>query len=407
MRLLFVASRFPYPPISGERQRVFSLLQHLSRFHDVTLLSLGSAVADDVAALTAQTGVRDVTLVPHPKWRSLWGVFVALVTGRPLQVGYFSSTALSTEVASMAPNFNAAVFHLIRTSNAWNGTLPAIALLDMCDALSANYEQTIKRGRWWSPWTWVSAIEAPRTRSFEAREVKRFHLTTLVSAIDAHRFGNENERIAVMTNGVNIADVTWNDPALRIGDCIAMVGKMDFFPNQDGAFWFAAHVLPKLPADITLKIVGDCSPALKAKLSRLPRVHVTGRVASIADACRDCFAGIAPLHVATGVQTKVLEYFALGLPSVVSSSVAQGLLPPSRDCVLVADTPDEWVARLQLIRASKENASAMALRARRYVEVHHDWRHIGQAYSDRIDALVAGGGSTHAAPSHNPRLIPR
>ncbi|NPA06482.1 MAG: sugar transferase, partial [Chloroflexi bacterium] len=39
MRILFVASRFPYPPIQGDRVRSYYLLPHLRARHEITLVT--------------------------------------------------------------------------------------------------------------------------------------------------------------------------------------------------------------------------------------------------------------------------------------------------------------------------------------------------------------------------------
>ncbi|GAC1608734.1 MAG: hypothetical protein NVS3B3_13870 [Aquirhabdus sp.] len=94
------------------------------------------------------------------------------------------------------------------------------------------------------------------------------------------------------------------------------------------------------------------------------------------------------MHVATGIQNKVLEYFAMGLPSVVTPSVAQGLLPEAAGVCCIAADPTDWAQELMAIASHSESTEKMTLQARHYVEVHHSWERIGDAYCDRLESLM-------------------
>src|SRR4030095_12056893 len=97
-------------------------------------------------------------------------------------------------------------------------------------------------------------------------EVARFDLVTLHTQADADRIGVPRDKLLLSTQGVNLAALPWRDPAARTGSCVALIGKMDFFPNWHGAEWFAREVLPRLAPDIRLKVIGDCSPKIRARL---------------------------------------------------------------------------------------------------------------------------------------------
>jgi glycosyltransferase involved in cell wall biosynthesis len=152
--------------------------------------------------------------------------------------------------------------------------------------------------------------------------------------------------------------------------------------------WFIQHVLPRLPADVELKIVGVCPPDVAARLARDARVTITGRVESITDATADCSLGIAPIRSAAGVQNKVLEYFALGLPVVTTANVVKGLLPGAESCVAAAETPEEWQQAIHRLYNQPGTAQALAKDGRAYVESRHDWAQIGNDYRNALHHLA-------------------
>lgn len=382
--LLLVTSRFPYPPIGGDRLRVFHLARLLAREFDVEVLGLGQASAAELQAFRAATGVRSAQAIAHSRGQALRGAARALLSGQPLQVGYFRNAALDAAVARGVAQADVMVCHLIRSSEAWRGQRKIPAVLDLCDAISSSYAQVVRTASLLKPWTWVSRIEGPRVQRFEQQEIGRFDLLTLVSAADARSLGAPPDRTLLVTQGVELGLFDYVQPDRRQGQALALIGKMDTFPNRNGALWFAREVLPRLPPAMHLKLIGDCPDDLRREFERHARVEVTGRVPDIAAACADCFAAVAPLNVATGIQNKVLEYFAMGLPAVLSASVARGLLPASAGCFVEAESVEQWVAALTGLARNPADANAMAGRARRYVEEHHNWDRIGAALVQRL-----------------------
>ena len=350
-RLLFVTSRFPYPPVGGDRLRAFHLSRLLARHYEVEVLSLGPEQVDEATLQTflAASGVTAARAIDQPRWRSLTGAAAALLAGQPLQVGYFRNphlerafgeALLRADVVRPAPDSRLGVVaesapfaghagHVrrnLRKPAAGCAQRPLVVTVDM--GLSP-------RG---------TAPAALRARASEA-----FDLVSLVAAADRDVLGLKEPQAFVLTQGVDLQRYPFVPPQQRSGNAIALIGKMDTYPNRSAALWAARELMPLLP-QFRLKVVGDCTAALRDRLQALPGVEVTGRVASIAEACSDCFASVAPLDVATGIQNKVLESFALGLPMVLSKSAARGLLPASAGTYLTAQTPRQWADAVLSLR---------------------------------------------------------
>src|SRR5690606_35495544 len=111
-------------------------------------------------------------------------------------------------------------------------------------------------------------------------------------------------------------------------DLIAFVGRMDYFPNAEAMQWFCEHVWPELRArrpGVKLRIVGADPPRSVQQLERLDGVEVTGSVPDVRPHLERAAVAIAPLRIARGMQNKVLECMAMGIPVVASPRVVAGL----------------------------------------------------------------------------------
>jgi glycosyltransferase involved in cell wall biosynthesis len=379
-KLVIVTSRFPFPVVSGERLRIFNLLQQLAREYDVYLVSLGSPSASEVSALVAQTRIAGVHTVRRSLVKSLLGVLRALISRRSLQVGYFRSSALAKVLQPVTADASVVIYHLVRTSYLHRKGEPFLAVLEMCDEDSARMEQLARCAPVWSIWRWIGKYEGRRALENELREVPRFDLVTLHTARDAARLRFRPGQLLISTQGVDLDRYPYTPPTSRLDANIAVIGRVDYFPNLSSIEWFATRVLPLLPPEINLKVVGECSQKVRHRLLKHPRVIVTGRVQSIAEACNDCFAAVAPMIIATGVQNKVLEYFALGLPTIITETVSHGLMSTASNCYRLAHSPLDWQASLLEMRTHPSRFLSMCENARNYVEHTHSWRAIGDEY---------------------------
>jgi autotransporter passenger strand-loop-strand repeat protein len=148
----------------------------------------------------------------------------------------------------------------------------------------------------------------------------------------------EAEQLRRMVPEANVHLVPWDLPLLpsavpfaaRHG--IAFIGHYGHAPNRDAADWLVHEVMPRVwqvdPA-ITCRLVGSDMPPATCRLAR-PGVSVMGHVADLGAAVFDQVRlTVAPLRFGAGINAKVLESLAAGIPCVMSELAAEGLLLPA------------------------------------------------------------------------------
>src|SRR5262245_31072503 len=91
MKLLFLVSRFPYPPDRGDRLTLFTMLRLLSKRHEITLASFIDGTESPEAF--EQVGrfcvrVETVKIAPLRSWLQAW---LGLPLPVPSQVSYYGS----------------------------------------------------------------------------------------------------------------------------------------------------------------------------------------------------------------------------------------------------------------------------------------------------------------------------
>jgi sugar transferase (PEP-CTERM/EpsH1 system associated) len=156
---------------------------------------------------------------------------------------------------------------------------------------------------------------------------------------------------------------------------VVFTGAMDYWPNIDAVTWFAQEMLPRLlekrPA-VRFYIVGrtptDAVRALGGK-----HIAVTGTVADVRPYLQHAAAVVAPLRLARGVQNKILEAMAMGVPVVSSQECSTAIdALPGRD-FLTAGSAAEFVSQVEWVLAEPERAAGVGTAARQRVLERYSW----------------------------------
>lgn len=388
-RLLVLTPRLPYPVVGGDRLRIFQVCKALSGRFSLTLLSLCESEEEMDMPLPVDGVFDRVERVLLPRYRSYLNTLRALVGSTPLQVAYYRSPAYARAVDRLLPEHDGVLSHLIRCAEYVRGsTKPRI--LEMTDAISLNYERVCQHKNVAGLKAQVYRLESARLLSYERKIVEAFDLSVLVSETDkAHLVGASHEKVVVCSNGVALDHLPFKD-RYASQPVIVYIGNMASVQNMDACLHFARDVMPlvRQRVDATFRVVGRISDSDAAKLRAFPNVEVTGSVDNMAAAVEDARLGVCPVRLAAGVQNKVLEYMALGLPVVTSSIGLEGFAAqPERD-LLVADTPEGYTQAIARLWGDEALKRQMAINGRAYVDEHHRWQSRLMPLVERIAILL-------------------
>ena len=399
--ILVLTPRFPYPAIGGDRLRIYQICKSLSENFSLTLLSLCETEAE-MAYQIPNDGVFDeVHRVRLPKWRSWINCMFHLVSKTPLQVAYYKSGKFATMARELGKKNDAYFAHLIRTADMVKD-MPGVKFLEMTDAISLNYDR-VRSSRSNSGWDYrklVYKIESNRLSDYERRIVTRFDHSFLVSAVDRDfLFSNlECHPVSVATNGVDTTSLPYG--FISESSDIAFIGNMLSMQNLDAAQFIAEDILPHIRRRIPqarLRLIGRISEKHQARLSSFDGVIVTGEVSNVSDAAKGCAVGVCPVRLGAGVQNKVLEYMALGLPTVSTSVGLEGFAAqPDRE-LLVADEAEAFADQVVRLIHDRELAEGIAIAGRRYVEDRHSWQAVLQPINHVIRQSLVDADPSHVS----------
>ena len=177
-------------------------------------------------------------------------------------------------------------------------------------------------------------------------------------------------------------------------------GNMGYAPNAQAARWFVEECLPLVRASVpeaSLAIVGARPLRTVRALGRVPGVHVTGYVDSVARALNEAAVAVAPLRAASGIQNKVLEAMACGRPVVTTALGLGDIEARPGDEVIVADGAEPFARAVVELLRSPERAEALGRRGRDFVVRRHSWERAADAVEDVYRLVLERGRSPAAA----------
>jgi sugar transferase (PEP-CTERM/EpsH1 system associated) len=409
MRILFLAPRFPYPPLRGDQVRAYHQIRVLSRRHGVTLVAVADHDVSPEAEAHMRTMCERIIVLPLTWRRGLAGL-ARLLAGdpRPAQTLLYAAAGRESVLDLLeGGDFDVVHAQLLRTVGL-APTGPRLPLVvDLVDALSASYRRRMAIAR---PWLRPAlAFEARRLARFEEALLQGPAHCLLVSEADGRALGAAGRRAIVNPNGVDPAAFPFS-PETGASHRVVFVGNLGYPPNSDAVIWFVSEVLPRLRSRIAeseLVIVGPRAPRAVRRLARTPGVAVAGEVPDVHAALAAARVAVAPLRAGAGMQNKVLEAMATGTPVVATPRAVSGIEVEAGTHCLVADTPDEFAAAVAAVLRRPDLRSRLVRAAHGLVAERYTWeRSVAQLEALYAHAVRVAGLEPAPAPSDQPNVRP-
>jgi sugar transferase (PEP-CTERM/EpsH1 system associated) len=403
VRILYLCHRIPYPPDKGEKIRAFHQLQAIAKRHEVDLFTLADDPADLERGPAALRGIcQHVTVAQiNPRLARLRS-FPYLFTSTPLTIPYFGSADLRDRIrhAVGGRSYDLVFVYCSAMAQYLEPARGIPVVTDLVDVDSDKWAQYAAFARF--PMSAIYRREARAMREYERAVCERSSTVVVTTEREAQllREISPAASVHVMTNGVDTEyfkpfEVRRNGGAPVIG----FVGDMAYFPNQEAVTFFAHKVLPLIRTaapEARFLIVGrNPGPAVR-DLARIDGIEVTGFVPDVRPHLERMWVSVAPFSVAAGIQNKILEAMASGIPVVATARAAQGLTRDAAAAVQIADGPEQIASRTVELLRDPQFAREKGLESRRRVAADYSWERSLQALlrilegSFRAEAATAG-----------------
>jgi glycosyltransferase involved in cell wall biosynthesis len=218
----------------------------------------------------------------------------------------------------------------------------------------------------------VFGCEAKRTLREEAALASRFAATLAVTNREAALIG---PNVVAIPNGVDLDYFHPTSDSVKTTGLlhISMVGRWNYLPNADGCARFLRDVWPEVSRafpDAICTVIGPGSERgslvadAAARYQAAGTVVVTGPVPDVRPFIQQSVLTICPATLAAGMQNKILESLACGVPVVCTAIAAEGTLPGGMPGLFQASTPDNMVTEITNLLSDPDAARSLGLQGR-------------------------------------------
>lgn len=400
--MIFIATRVPYPPVTGHYLRTWNILRGLAQRYSVHFFGFWDKRVSAQECALAEQALNPICASVHIKavgaersrTRLMWDLLSSLLTGRPFTDTKYFSRDMRQAIRSAVARHHIAVAHA--------DSLPSGQyLLDLdLPKLLTNHNVEYQRldrhaaQRGSSPYGLFLRFQGWLTRRYERRILGAIGNCVTVSEDDRALLGKlaPDVRFFVVPNGTDTstAPLPSADSAARSA---LWVGGMNDPFNREGVLHFASRILPRIRervAGFQWVVVGRDPPALLKDLAGDPSsgVVLTGFVPTLREVYERSAIVVVPLISGGGTKLKVLEAMAIGRAVVTTPVGAEGIGVRDGIEMEIACTEEEFAERVGALLKDPQRRDRMAAAARALAERDYGWEVINERMRSAVEAVI-------------------
>ena len=405
MKILFVTTHPPFPPVDGVRIPAAAHLLALKAEHsvDVLLLKCPAMPYSEADYLETQKHVENMYEVQMRALPSLAAFAREALLGEPYYGRWRFDAPIPTEIASSSYDI------------VWCATTPATAAVatpavrkwlkaPLYIAGTSDVFSLVLQGKLLQPnrskkGSFVRLILKCLTtarmvllKRAERKMIGTYDMTTVQSERERewiNRIDEKlDERLLVLPNGVESSLLEM--PISRDRKTVVFVGLLTEF-YRERISWFLENAWPAIKRahpDASVTVVGRGAGETLKQYFVLNDVSYVPFVEELSDVYKDQAILVAPIFKGYGIINKVLEAMASGV-LVVGDSTAYNGIPEFVDGVhgLVAEEAEDFAEQVIKCFDSQALLESVRVDARELMRKHFSWAARGEELNKRVSSL--------------------
>ncbi len=392
MNILYLSLRFPYPPHSGDKIRTYNVLRHLSYRHSVSFVSFVQSSEETKYVDKIHDFCKNVSTVKLNKTNAYGNCVLSLLSSEPFQVAYWHSSKMQKTVTNLIEknSFNIIHVQFFRMAQYVMKYIDKPKVLDSGDSFWLNLSRRSKLDR---SLAWpLLKLEASRVKLYETQIAKWFNHITMVSPLDMQCLLSNDKSLPISIVPMGV-DIDYYQPNSNdYGMNLLFTGTIRYFPNKDAVLYFYKHIFPLIKnaiPDVKFYVVGNYPPKNIKKLASNGDIVVTGHVEDVRPYFDRSAVFVCPLRSGSGMQAKILEAMAMGVPVVTTSIGATALEAVDGRDIIVADDTKVFAEKVLELLKDSDLRNYIAKNARKLVEEKYEWSTIVRRFDEIYKSIKA------------------
>ncbi len=419
-RIMFLASRFPYPAKSGRERTLLEYLSFLRENGEVYFYFFGKKepLNDLIEVFKKEYCLKQVRFLKLP---SLFSSFLNMISEsfikgkRSIQESVFYKKRIEKFLINelIKKNIDIIFADMIRTAQYFehihrNGLLK---IFDMDDMISKRYRylRTQKDINILGSFsenlpTFASMLVEKIARSsilnleeklVEKREIDlidKYDKTILVSPDEVKLLKKRSGKSTIYYIYPSVRTENVNISVEKVYPSISFMGLLNVPHNEKALLKFIREVFPeirKIYYDIKFYVVGaNPTKKIKEELSKYSsNVILTGYVEDFKKYLLKTNIFVAPIYFGTGIKTKILDAMSLKMPVITTPVGVEGLKVKHLEHIIIAHNKKEFIDYLNLLLKDQDLRESIGTKAYQYVIEFHSYEKIKKKFLEVLEVI--------------------
>lgn len=395
MRILFLTTQLPYPPVSGGVIKSWRLINHFAKKHEVHLVCpLKNDDADHLPAFSEALPEVEVFAVPVARPRTPLNLVRSYLVSDTLNIYRNFDARLEKKAKEIAERADLIFVDHYETGQFVPRETRAKVVLHehnaeyvMWERLAEIEPQPIKKT--------VLRAEAARIKRTERKYARRADLV-LAAPNDIL----ELKKIGVPEEKMKVTYHLGEDEMLELPDtefsetekALIFIGTLTWEANVDGLLWFLKEVWPEVlerEPETRFYIIGkNPDERIVRAVADAPNITLTGFVRDLEPYHRKGRVFVIPLRFGSGIKVKLLNALYRGIPVVTTPIGTEGLQITSGSelyCTVSASEQADHIVTLLTDRAKWKSMQKAARGAAR----KYSWAALLEAHDRDLEQLLS------------------
>lgn len=382
-KLVVMLSRFPYPLEKGDKLRAFYQIKELSKDFSISLIAVSKHKVEANSIDILQNYTDSIDIIRINNWSIFWNLSMCIFNNKPFQVGYFNSMKgqllVKQLLKEIKPNF--IYCQLVRASEYVKNYHDCPKTIDYMDAFSKGIERRILKAPWYSKW--LFRTEAKKLKLYERSIFDYFENKTIITEQDREFISHpQKSKIVCVSNGI---DSSFFEDQIHTSEFdLVFVGNLSYAPNIEAVEYISNELLSK-NKNLSCLISGASPHYSVQKICRSNnQITLQGWVSDIRTTYCKGRIFIAPMMIGTGMQNKLLEAMALGIPCITTSLANNALNAIHLETIYVANTVDEFLEAIEILTSNNELYERISQQGRDFVLKNYKWENATSVLKETI-----------------------
>lgn len=293
----------------------------------------------------------------------------------PFQIAYYKSNKMRQLMKRVMRDIKYDLIHtnLIRMAPYIEDTNGTPVVMDHIDCLSLNMERRYKTEK-------GLLRKGIFKKEWEAMKSYEYRFSTVPSIVTSEndRKGlNGYRNVRVVSNGVDLEQFRYLHHRSREKNIdVLFVGNMGYFPNAQAVEFFLERVYPILghyKKDLRICVVGPNPNKRILSYADSKNIFIKGFVDDVREYYHGAKIFIAPMQSGSGIQNKILEAMACGVPVVSTSLGNAAIMALDKEQIMLSDEPGHFAKTIVSLLNDTNRCREIASRAREFIELNFSW----------------------------------